>query len=165
MLYVPGNKYDCLSRYNSATFKNNPLYVVTIFFYFTLYTFETRKLFCWKYIQSKYDLGEDTFVYFFHSVYEAMIYHDHMRISIQYTFEGTYMRRRRRRLCCILSYSTFGIQRILLHTMYVVYIWQVIDIKYICVEKIIHEILDWLAKPMGNNSKKSEWICNEGLVF
>ena len=50
-----------------------------------------RKLFCWKYIQSKCDLGEDTFVYFFHSVYEAMIYHDHMRISIQYTFEGTYI--------------------------------------------------------------------------
>ena len=116
-----------------------------------------RKLFCWKYIQSKCDLGEDTFVYFFHSVYEAMIYHDHMRISIQYTFGGIW-----RRLCCILSYSTFGIQRILLHTMYVVYIWQVIDIKYICVEKIIHEILDWLAKPKRNNSKKSEWICNEG---
>ena len=86
----------------------------------------------------------------------GFLFNIHLRVH-------TYMkRRRRRRLCCILSYSTFGIQRILLHTMYVVYIWQVIDIKYICVEKIIHEILDWLAKPKGNNSKKSEWICNEG---
>ena len=49
---------------------------------------KNRKLFSWKYVPSKCDMGEDTFVYFFHSVYEAMIYHDHMRISIQYTFEG-----------------------------------------------------------------------------
>ena len=85
----------------------------------------------------------------------GFLFNIHLRVH-------TYMKRRRR-LCCILSYSTFGIQRILLHTMYVVYIWQVIDIKYICVEKIIHEILYWLAKPKGDdNSKKSEWICNEG---
>ena len=83
-----------------------------------------------------------------------------MRISIQYTFGGIW-----RRLCCILSYSTFGIQRILLHTMYVVYIWQVIDIKYICVEKIIHEILDWLAKPKGNTSKKKTFFTRNKHQF